>query len=116
MDNEILGIAKAFFKNIKIDKDHLAEDIIRQVGHKGDYISNEQTLDGMVHGDEYRKPDVFSSVGVEQHQTEGILSAAEKALYTATSIITKTVEPVLASDKQKELNEILSQSCQSKNL
>ncbi len=112
MDSEILEIAKAFFKNIKIDKDHLAEDIIRHVGHKRDYISHKQTLDRMLHGDEYRKPNLFSSAAAKQKQTERISSASERALDIAKSMIARSGKPILTLDKQKKLDEVLLRSCQ----
>ena len=44
----------------------------------------------------------------EQQQMEGLSSSSERALDIAKYIIAKTEEPILASGKQKKLDELLS--------
>lgn len=45
MCNELVGEAKRFLKGIEVDEEHLAEEVIREVGPGGNYLAEEHTME-----------------------------------------------------------------------
>jgi trimethylamine--corrinoid protein Co-methyltransferase len=45
IDNEILGLIKRTLSGINLDKENLAVDVIRRVGHEGNFLAERHTLD-----------------------------------------------------------------------
>lgn len=45
LDNEMLTMVRHFLRGFKIDAEHLALDVIREIGFKGDFLSHDHTLD-----------------------------------------------------------------------
>lgn len=64
MCNELIGQAKRFLKGIEVDEDHLAEEVIREVGPGGNYLAEEHTM-------EFFRDEIWSArlVSRENHET-----------------------------------------------
>lgn len=45
MCNELVGEAKRFLNGIEVDEEHLAEEVIREVGPGGNYLAEEHTME-----------------------------------------------------------------------
>ena len=45
MCNELVGEAKRFLKGIEVEEEHLAEEVIREVGPGGNYLAEEHTME-----------------------------------------------------------------------
>ena len=45
MCNELVGEAKRFLKGIEVNEEHLAEEVIREVGPGGNYLAEEHTME-----------------------------------------------------------------------
>lgn len=64
MCNELVGQAKRFLKGIEVDEDHLAEEVIREVGPGGNYLAEEHTM-------EFFRDEIWSArlISRENHET-----------------------------------------------
>ncbi len=107
MDAEIVGQVKRLMKGIDCSTGMIAEDLIKQVKHRGTFIMEDHTLN-LLHGDEFREPLVGVRGGRDLWVKEGKKDAVacarsvareltEKAVPTVSRVISAGLERVIGT-------------------
>ena len=93
IDNEILGMIGRILSGIETDKEHLATEVIREVGPGGNYMAHDHTVKFM--RSEFYMPRVSERDRFEKWQKKGALDARQRANKIAREILEQTAEPIL---------------------
>lgn len=104
MCNEIISYVKRFVNGFELNREKLAIDIIRKVGQRGDFLSDEHTLKHF--REELWRPQYFNRDDPETWIKKGKKEYGEKVIQKAIDIL-KTHQPEPLPEKiQQKINEI----------
>jgi trimethylamine--corrinoid protein Co-methyltransferase len=92
--NDIVGMAKRIVQGVRVDDDHLAVDVIKEVGPGGNFMAHKHTRD---HVDEFLLPELFDRNSFGTWQSGG-------AKETRT-IAKEKVEEILKEHKPEPLGQ-----------
>lgn len=105
MNEEMMGMVKAFGKGINTDDDHLALDLIEKIGPAGEYVTSEHTFD---HWKEWFMPKLQDRSDYETWKQNGSKTMLDR-VKERTQHLLDTYEPEPLDEKlKKELKEIAS--------
>jgi len=104
--DDIVGIAKKIVEGVKVDDDHLAVDVINDVGPGGSYIAHHHTLD---HVNEFFLPNLFDRTSFGTWQDTKSKDIRTLARQKVDKILKEhKPEPLKENIKQK-LSEIIKE-------
>ncbi len=107
MDDEINTIIKHIVKGIEVTEETLSVDLIKAVGHTGNYLTHPSTFKHCADG---MNPKLMNRVNYERWQSEGATDLYQRALDRAKHIL-ETHEPdALPPQTQKEIDEIIRET------
>ena len=107
MCDEIIGMAKRLFEGIKIDKEQLAFDVIKEVGPGGNFLMADHTA---MHFRETWSPDLIDRYGYAAWEANGKKDMTVRAQEKMRNIL-KTHEPkALSDDAKKAIDEVLAKA------
>lgn len=107
MTNEVIGTVKRFVRGIELDEEHLALDVIHEVGPGGHYLGENHTLKHFKK--EYYRSELMSRENVEAWSEKGSKRLYDRVKKKVASIL-NTHEPIPIEEKKKtRILEILNQ-------
>jgi len=117
MDSELIGIARRFREGLTIDRERLAEDVIRRVNGSpvSDYMTHELTLRFLRSG-EHREPLLTTRINYDEWWSKGGIFAAETAARMANEMLSGTPRVILNPIEQQELDRLLQEARQCSQL
>ncbi|NSW75276.1 MAG: trimethylamine methyltransferase family protein [Candidatus Atribacteria bacterium] len=109
LDNEMYRIVKRFARGIEVDENHIAFEVIRSVGPRGEFLTSEHTLRFLRTG-EHQELWVSSGANYEGWVNEGRKSVYEKAADIVVKILQRGPRFPLSEEKARCLQEIIIES------
>lgn len=106
IDNELAGECMRFSRGIEVDEDHLALDVIKEVGLKGSYIDTEHTF--RFFREETRYSRLPNRVTRALWREKGSKSMEEKAESVVNDILNRTCDCYLTGSQMGKLDVIQS--------
>ena len=105
LNQEMMGMVKQFGKGINTDKQHMALDLIEEVGPSGEYVTTDHTFD---HWKEWFLPELQDRSDYETWKSGGSLTMGDR-VRARTDELLKTHQPEPIDPKlDKELRAIIS--------
>lgn len=84
MDDEIIGMVKRILEGVKVDDEHLALDVINEIGPGGHYLAHDHT---MAHFREFWAPTLINRFRYDGWKAEGSKSMAQRVKEKTQEII-----------------------------
>jgi trimethylamine--corrinoid protein Co-methyltransferase len=107
MDDEINTTIKHIVKGFEVTEETLSVDLIKEVGHTGNYLSHPSTFK---HCADAMNPKLMNRVNYDRWKSTGATDLHQRAMERARQIL-KTHEPkVLPVQTQKEIDEIIKET------
>jgi trimethylamine--corrinoid protein Co-methyltransferase len=108
MSNEIISMVKRILRGVTVDPDHLALDVIDQVGPGGNYLSEEHTLKHF--RTEFWMPELLDRSNWETWEADGSKPLRQRAHERVLELI-ETFEPVpIPADIEQKLKSIIARA------
>jgi trimethylamine---corrinoid protein Co-methyltransferase len=107
LDAEMFAYCKRIGRGIMVNEKSLALETITRVGHKGEYMAEENTLTSLGSG-EHWEPTVSNRAVYENWKNGGKNSVLERAGQEVRSILKKHTPPELDSNRQREIARIIA--------
>ena len=105
---EIISYVRRMARGFDIDAEHLALDVIREVGPQGDFISTQHTFDFF--RKEHWQPHLCNRRTLDDWMASGEKTWAEKAIEKTKDILADHRTTPLGSDAQSHLNALRQQA------
>lgn len=102
--DETIAMVKRYMRGFDIDSEHLALDVIRQVGPGGNFLQQKHTLDFFKQ--EHWQPGIFNRKNLPNWIKDGQKKTDDKLLEKAREILATHQPEALAADIKKELDRI----------
>ncbi len=102
--DETIGMVKRYMRGFDIDSDHLALDVIKQVGPGGNFLLEKHTLDFF--RQEHWQPGIFNRKNLSNWIKDGQRKTDDKLLEKARDILAAHKPEPLAPEIKKELDRI----------
>ena len=106
IDDEIMAIARRWVRGIDVSENSLAVDVIRNVGPRGQFLSEEHTLSNLRTG-ELVTTDIFERDGRALWEEKGSRNLEQKAREKGLALLAKHKVPPLPVEAQRELAAIV---------
>ncbi|MEW5814409.1 MAG: trimethylamine methyltransferase family protein [Spirochaetota bacterium] len=110
MDAEMAGQIKRLLQGINADREMIAEDLIKSIGYRGNYIMEDHTLN-LLHTGEYREPLIAARGNIDTWKEAGGKDAIRMAHDLVTEMLTRDL-PELDLETARQLKEIITK-CES---
>lgn len=107
--DEIISYTKAFMKEVEVNEETLALDVINQVGPDGDFLGNKHTLKNF-RQDWY--PSLFERRNYDGWKKDGGKTMRQRAREKAVEILAQHKPEPLAEAVVKKLDQIVEQASQ----
>jgi trimethylamine--corrinoid protein Co-methyltransferase len=104
IDDEIIGLCCKALKGIEVDKEHLALEVIDSVGPGGHYLMADHTATHM-RKEYYIGNGVRDGSSREKWETNGSLSARDRAREMAKGILSKKETPHIPDEVDRKIRE-----------
>jgi len=105
--NEIIGQVRRMMEGIRVDKNHLAVDVIKRVGPGGHFLDDEHTYS---HFRDNWQPDLTDRKTYESWQAEGATSMGQRAKEKIKHILAHHRLEPLPTAVDTEINQILQRA------
>ena len=105
--DDIVGWVGAFMRGVEVSDETLALDVIEAVGHEGDYLATEHTLE---HFREIWYPQLFERQTYGSWQERGATTLAERAAARVDRILDEHRAEPLPEDATRRLAEIVERA------
>ena len=105
--DEIISYTKHFMKEVEVNDDTLALDVIHQIGTDGDYLSTSHTLK---HFRQDWRPNLFERRNYDGWLKAGGKSMRQRAQEKALDLLAKHKPEPLSAEVQKQLDLIVEQA------
>ena len=102
--DETIGMVKRYMRGFQIDGDHLALEIIKQVGPGGNFLQEKHTLEFFMQ--EHWQPGVFNRKNLPNWIKDGKKKTDDKLLERARDILATHRPEPLAAEIKSELDQI----------
>ncbi|MEJ2284182.1 MAG: trimethylamine methyltransferase family protein [Desulfobacterales bacterium] len=102
--DETIGMVKRYMRGFEIDSEHLALDVIKQVGPGGNFLQERHTLDFFLK--EHWQPGIFNRKNLPNWIKGGQKKTDDKLIEKARDILATHRPEPLASDVKNELDRI----------
>jgi len=114
LDAEIIGMTQFSQNNIEVSEKTLARDLIIEVGHRGEYLQKEHTLD-LYNEVQYSPSDVIDRGTRDNWNSEGKVPIIKRAEQIVDDIISRPGN-VLSGEKLEALNEAFKAVAREKGI
>jgi trimethylamine:corrinoid methyltransferase-like protein len=104
IDNEIIGNCKRFSERFKVDEEHLAFSLIKEVAFNGSFLESAHTLEHFQ--EEIRYSDLLTRTNRSQWEKDGSFSMEEKAEQYVDHILKKKPDVYLTGNQMEKLDKI----------
>ena len=104
IDDEIIGMCCKALKGIQVDADHLALEVIDEVGPGGNYMTVDHTMK-YLRDEYYNGNGVSDRKGRVQWEEEGCLDARSRARQMAQKILAEAAEPYIPEQIERKVRE-----------
>jgi len=104
IDDDIIGSIRRFARGIEVTDETLALDLIKEVGHRADFLSTEHTLEHF--GREIRHTRLPARCRRATWERDGGRDLAERAAARVREILAQPVEPHVTPEQDRELARI----------
>ena len=108
IDAEIASICRRFLEGIKIDEHTLAVHIIKEVGHKGDFMYNSHTLENLRAGALWEE-NVSNKCMYDKWKENGAISLIDSVKEKVRSILASHQPAKLPKDVQSDMRKIIEE-------
>lgn len=105
IDDEIIGSIRRFVRGIEVSDETLALDLIRELGHRPDYLWNEHTLEHFQQ--EIRHSRMAVRCKREAWENQGSRAWDERAAERVREILAPPAVPHVAPEQERELTRIV---------
>lgn len=107
MDDEINLAIKHILKGIEVNEETLSVELIKEVGHAGNYLTHMSTFH---HCADAMSPKLMNRESYERWVSKGRLSLHDVALEKARSVVESHQPPPIGRQAQKEIDEIIRET------
>lgn len=104
IDDELIGAIRRYTRGIAVSDETLALDVIREVGHRGDFLSTEHTLRHF--REEIRHTRLPTRSRRDDWERRGSPTLEERAADRVREILARPPVPYLASEQDRALERI----------
>jgi trimethylamine--corrinoid protein Co-methyltransferase len=104
--NEIVGMAKRIIQGVKVDDDHLAVDVIREVGPGGNFVTHKHTRE---HVHEFLLPELFDRSSFGAWQSGGAKDTRTAAKERVEKILREHKPEPLGPEIRERLSEVVKE-------
>lgn len=109
IDDEIMHIARRWVRSIEVNENTLAVDVIRKVGPRGQFLTEEHTLNNLRTG-ELIATEIFERDRRELWEAKGSKSLEQKAREKGLALLAKHQVPPLPEEVLRELAAIVKRA------
>ena len=106
IDNEIIGSIRRYARGIEVNPETLAFDVIREMGHKAEYLWSEHTLAHFQ--EEIRHSPLAVRCKRDIWEKQGSLAWNERAAERAREILRQPASAYLTPEQDRELERIVA--------
>ena len=106
IDDDIIGSIRRFMRGIDVNEETLALDLIREVGHRADFLSTEHTVQHFER--EIRHTRLPARCRRHTWEREGSRNMVERAAARVREILAAPAEPHVSPEQDRELARIES--------
>ena len=107
MDDEINQSIKHIVKGFEVTEETLSVELIKEVGHAGDFLTHHSTLE---HCTDFMDPKLMNRVNYDQWKSTGATDLHQRALERARQVLEAHEPPTLPPQTQKEIDEIIRET------
>lgn len=107
LDCEIMGYVKRILRPLEFTEENMAVDVIKKVGPKGQYLSEEHTFNHF--REEYYDPIVFSRTSYNVWAEQGKKDAGEKAHEKVVEILENYQRPDMDPAIERDLDKYVAE-------
>ena len=107
MDDEINQSIKHIVKGFEVTEETLSVELIKEVGHAGDFLTHHSTLE---HCADFMNPKLMNRVNYDQWKSTGATDLHQRALERARQVLEAHEPPTLPLQTQKEIDEIIRET------
>ncbi len=104
IDNELIGNCKRFSERFKVDEEHLALSLIKEVAFNGSFLESAHTLEHFQ--EEIRYSDLLTRTNRSQWVKDGSFSIEEKAGQYVDQILKKNPDIYLTGNQMEKLETV----------
>jgi len=108
MDDEINGIVRRIRRGIDVSHRTIDVDSIKNIGHRGDYLMEDLTLDNL-RSDEFREAKISNLKAFDNWVMDGSFSVVQNANKKVKEYLAKGPRNPLKEDKSSALDKIIHQ-------
>ena len=112
IDAEIIGMAKRLVAGVEIRDDPIALDLMRKVGHRGDYLGQLHTLKWF-QKEQYIPSAIIDRGSLEAWKKKGRKSTWERARDRVEALLDTYEQPPLADEVRRELRALTREAAQT---
>jgi trimethylamine--corrinoid protein Co-methyltransferase len=104
IDNELIGNCKRFSERFKVDEEHLAFSLIKEIAFNGSFLESAHTLEHFQ--EEIRYSDLLNRSNRSQWEKNGSLSLEEKAEKIVNDILKREPDNYLTGSQIQKLEAV----------
>lgn len=108
IDDEVNGIIRRIARGIDVSTRTIDVDSIRNIGHRGDYLMEDLTLENL-RSDEFREPKISNLKAFDNWTREGSPSVVQNANRKVGEYLSKGTRHPLSPEKSSALDGIIRQ-------
>lgn len=105
IDYEMMGLVRRIHRGIDVNEETLAYDVIKEVGPRGEFLTEEHTLEYF--REEHYNPFISDSRNVTQWENEGRKTVTDRAALKWKQMLEEYVQPEFPADLDRELKSYL---------
>ena len=107
LDDEINHSIKRIIKGVQITEESLSVDLIKAVGHTGNYLTHSSTLN---HFSELIQPRLMNRENYDNWSTKGRTDVHERAMERARELVANHQPKPISEQAQREIHEIIRET------
>lgn len=107
LDDEINHNIKRIIKGVQVTEESLSVDLIKEVGHTGNYLTHSSTLN---HFSELIQPRLMNRENYDNWSTKGRTDVHERARERARELLENHQPKPISEQAQKEIHEIIRET------
>jgi trimethylamine---corrinoid protein Co-methyltransferase len=105
LDDELIGSIRRFLRGIPVNEETLAVDLIKELGHRADFLSSEHTLAHFQ--EEIRHSPLMVRTKRDAWERDGSRDTSQRAAARVEKILAQAPEPHLSEEQERELGRIV---------
>ena len=107
LDDEINHNIKRIIKGVQVTEESLSVDLIKEVGHTGNYLTHSSTLN---HFSELIQPRLMNRENYDNWSTKGRTDVHERAMERARELVANHQPKPISEQAQREIHEIIRET------